>query len=64
MYKKDNYVTVFSQSKIHVAIKALSQDELQHEKTNKMTCAPSKDSDQPGHSLSLIRVFAVRSMGS
>ena len=23
-------------------------------------CAPSKDSDQPGHSLSLIRVFAVR----
>ena len=28
-----------------------------HDKTNKMTCAPSKDSDQPGH---LIRVFAVR----
>ena len=32
----------------------------QHDKTNKMTCAPSKDSDQPGHPPSLIRVFAVR----
>ena len=29
-------------------------------KINKMACAPSKDSDQPGHSPSLIRVFAVR----
>ena len=27
-------------------------------------CAPSEDSDQPGHAPSLIRVFAVRSMGS
>ena len=24
-------------------------NELQHDKTNKMTCAPSEDSDQPGH---------------
>ena len=31
-----------------------------HDKTNKMTCAPSADSDQPGHPPSLIRVFAVR----
>ena len=29
-------------------------------KTNKMACAPSEDSDQPGHPPSLIRVFAVR----
>ena len=29
-------------------------------KTNKMECAPSEDSDQPGHSPSLIRVLAVR----
>ena len=36
------------------------QFELPHGKTNKMTCAPRKDSDQPGHSPSLIRVFAVR----
>ena len=34
------------------------------DKTNILTCAPSKDSDQPGHLSSLIRVFAVRSMGS
>ena len=27
---------------------------------NKMACAPSEDSDQPGHPPSLIRVFAVR----
>ena len=27
-------------------------------------CAPSEDSDQPGHPPSLIRAFAVRSMGS
>ena len=34
-----------------------------HDKTNKMACTPSEDSDQPGYSPSLIRVFAVRSMG-
>ena len=34
--------------------------EPQHDKTNKMACASSEDSDQPGHSPSLIRVFAVR----
>ena len=31
-----------------------------HNKTNKLICAPSEDSDQPGHPPSLIRVFAVR----
>ena len=31
-----------------------------HDKTNKTTCTPSEDSDQPGHPPSLIRVFAVR----
>ena len=31
-----------------------------HDKPNKMTFVPSEDSDQPN----LIRVFAVRSMGS
>ena len=30
-----------------------------HDKTNKMACVPSKDSDQPGHLPSLIRVFTV-----
>ena len=31
-----------------------------HDKANKMICAPSKDSDQPGHLPSLIRLFAVK----
>ena len=34
--------------------------DLPHDKANKMACAPSEDSDQPGHLPSLIRVFAVR----
>ena len=35
-----------------------------HVKTNKMTFVHSEDLDQPGHSPSLVRVFAVRSVGS
>ena len=31
-----------------------------HDKINKVACAPSEDSDQPGHPPSPIRVFAVR----
>ena len=46
----------------------LETDQIPYEphrdKTNKMACAPSEDSDQPGHPPSLIRVFAVRFMGS
>ena len=34
--------------------------EPRHDKTNKMICAPSEDSDQPEHPPSLIRVSAVR----
>ena len=37
--------------------------EPHRDKTNKMACAPSEDSDQPGHPPSLIRLFAVRLMG-
>ena len=33
------------------------KNEPQHDKSNKMTCAPSEDSDQPGHPPNLIRVF-------
>ena len=36
----------------------MSLYEPSHDKTNKMTCAPCEDSDQPGHLPSLIRVFA------
>ena len=35
------------------------KDEMPHNKTNKETCAHSKDSTQPGHLPSLIRVFSV-----
>ena len=31
-----------------------------HDKNNEMACAPSEDSDQPGHTPSLTKVFAVR----
>ena len=49
---------IFSRSiVVHLA---LSWNEPPHDKTNKMACAPSADSDQPGHPPSLIRVFAVR----
>ena len=33
---------------------------LQHDKANKMTCAPSEDSDQAGHPHSMIRAYVVR----
>ena len=39
------------------------KNKLQHDKDNKMTSAPSEDSDQPAHPRSLT-VFAVCSMGS
>ena len=34
--------------------------EQSHDKTNKMACVPSEDSEQPGHPPSPIRVFAIR----
>ena len=34
--------------------------EPRYDKTFKMICATSEDSDQPGHPYSLIRVFDVR----
>ena len=39
---------------------ALCKYELPHIKTNKIICALSNDSDQPGHPPSLISVFAIR----
>ena len=35
----------------------ITSNESPHDKTNKMACAPSEDSGQPGHPPSLIRVF-------
>ena len=37
----------------------LKGNEPPYDKTKKMACTPSEDSDQPGHPASLIRVFAV-----
>ena len=45
-----------------ISIITLKEFEQQHDKTNKVACATSENSDQP--SCSLIRVFAVLSMGT
>ena len=37
----------------------MTWNEPPHDKTNKMACVHSEDSDQPGHPPSLIRVFTV-----
>ena len=34
-------------------------NELRHDKTNAIACAPSEDSDQPGHPLSLISLHCA-----
>ena len=47
-----------------VDITVLSLNEPQHDKIHRMTCVPIEDSDKPGHSPSLIRVFAMHFMGS
>ena len=39
-----------------------AKNEPKHNKTNKMTFAPSEDSDQPVHPHRLIRVFTVHLM--
>ena len=54
-------------SHIHVSclkLMFLNLNEPPHNKTSNVACAPSEDSDQPGNPPSLIRVFAVRLMGS
>ena len=45
-------------------VDCIMEYEQAHDKTNKMACAPSEDSDQPGHSPRLIRILTVRSMSS
>ena len=49
--------TVFRKSEGSVSNPGRSIFEPAHDKSNKMACAPSEDSDQPGHSPRLIRVF-------
>ena len=52
-----NYLRLTMDIQIYREIKLY---EPPHDKTNKVACSPSEDSDQPGHPPSLIRVFAVR----
>ena len=52
----ENFIPVNRNTEINIKI----INEPPHDKTNKVACAPSEDSDQPWHSPSLIRVFAVR----
>ena len=44
----------FTRSKWHLFIQKGAQNKPRHGKTNTMTCAPSVDSDHPGHPPSLI----------
>ena len=47
----------FFNTRRHMVVKIIlaAPNELHCDKTNKMACAPSKDSDQPGHPPSLIK---------
>ena len=43
-----------------ISTRCLRLFEPPHDKPNKLACAPSDNSNQPGHPPSLIRVFALR----
>ena len=45
-------------------IQIVNELELPHDKTNKMTCAPSEDSDQPGHLLCKTNKMTVHTVKS
>ena len=53
------WVSAQSDQSLHCALNSQIH-EPPHVKTNKMACTPSEHSDQPGHTPSLIRVYAVR----
>ena len=57
LHFKQNWKVILSSSTLHKCFIY----EPPHDKTDKMACAPSEDSDQPGHPPSLIslRFFAV-----
>ena len=45
---------------LHTPLTCQCRNEPQRQKTYRLTCAPKKDSDQPAHPRSLIKVFVVR----
>ena len=59
LYLKLTHLSCFMSNR-DLSIAQFDINEPPHDKTNKMACAPSGASDQPGHRPSLIRVFAVR----
>ena len=50
----------FSVTEEHTVGKIIDKIEPVHEISNNLVCAPSKASDQPAHTRSLISVFASR----
>ena len=63
--KNARMLTKNIQSSLMIILFILDKEyETAHDKTYKMACVPSEDSDQYGHLPSLIRVFAVHSMDS
>ena len=53
------WIIEFSGADLELHVTLDFRNEPPHDKTNKMACMPSEDSDEPGHPPSLIRVFAV-----
>ena len=63
-YRQIKHYDIWDQSNDRIKCRFFDLIEPQHDKSNKMTCAASDDSDQPGPQPSLIRAFAVRMLGS
>ena len=60
MVKNVDIQQYFSKDNRSIYISLQSLYEPSRDKTKKVACAPSENSDQPGHPPSVIRVFAVR----
>ena len=60
---KSDMIGMWLNEKKKICLQQLQWFEPPHDKTNSVVVHPV-NSDQPGHLPSLIRVFAVRSMGS
>ena len=62
LFRGTKRLNVYSISAAKVRMSILKhQNEPQHDKTNKMSCAPNEDSEKPVNPPNLIRLFAVYS---
>ena len=50
---------VFNYKTVYKWLLIQQKETTQHDQTNKMTCVPNDDADQPGHPPSLVRDLAV-----